>query len=129
MIYLADTHALVWYLNEDANLSAEAKSIFEKAEQGETTIIIPTISLLELLFICKKKKYLLQFKALLQKLNEAISYTIYDLDFQVVMACTELDNIPEIHDRVITATAILTGATVITNDEDICRSGYVPILW
>ncbi len=129
MIYLADTHALVWYLKEDTNLSADAKTIFEKAEQGETTIIITTISLLELLFICKKKNSLLQFKTILQKLNEAISYTIYDLDFQIVMACTELDNIPEIHDRVITATAALTGATVITKDEDIRKSGYVPILW
>ena len=129
MIYLADTHALIWYLNEDQRLSAPARTIFEKSEQGEASIIITTISLLELLYTCKKRNYLLQFTEILRRLHQSINYVVYDLDLSVVMVCTKLDTIEEMHDRIITATAKLIDATVITVDKNIRDSGYVEVLW
>ncbi len=129
MIYLVDTHALVWYLNGDAHLGSYAKEIFEKAEKGEVTLVITTISLLELLFICKKKNSILQFKEIIHKLSISINYVIYDLDLQVVMACIDLNNIDEMHDRIITATSRLMGAPIITCDRSIRESGYVKVLW
>ena len=129
MIYLADTHALIWYLNEDQRLSATARTIFEKAEQGEASIIITTISLLELFYVCTKRNLFLQFTEILRRLHQSINYVVYDLDLSVVMACTKLGTIEEMHDRIITATAKLIDATVITVDKNIRDSGYVAVLW
>lgn len=129
MIYLANTHALFWYIKGDPRLSTAAKYVFEKAERGEISIIIPTISLLELLFICKKKNTVGEFREMLKTIHNSINYVIHDLDFYVVLACIDLDNITEIHDRVITATATMTGAKIITNDRNITESGYADVLW
>ena len=40
-----------------------------------------------------------------------------------------LKQIPEMHDRVITATAKLNKATLITKDENIIESGVIETLW
>src|SRR3989338_10956606 len=125
MIYVADTHAVLWFLTEDFNLSAAAKEKFEMAEEGEAVILIASISLLELLYVCKKKKMLHLFTEFLQRLENGNNYVIYDLDFEVVKLCLELDKVDEMHDRVLVATAQLIGAPLITIDRNICTSNYV----
>ncbi len=129
MTYVTDTHALLWYLTDNPNLSSHAKEVFQRAEEGEATIVITTISLMELLYICKKRLALHQFYALLQKLAGSINYFVYELDFQVVLVCTELEKVEEMHDRVITATAKLLDVPVITSDGNIRDSGYVKVEW
>lgn len=116
-------------MTDNPNLSSHAKGVFQRAEEGEATIVITTISLMELLYICKKKLALHQFYALLQKLAGSINYFVYELDFQVVLVCTELEKVEEMHDRVITATAKLLDVPVITSDGNIRESGYVKVEW
>ena len=129
MIYVADTHAVLWFLTDDSNLSAVAKEKFESAEQGETVILIASISLLELLYVCKKKKIISLFTEFLQQLENGNNYIIYDLDFEVVKQCLQLDKVDEMHDRVLVATAQLIGATLITIDRNISASHYVETVW
>ena len=49
---IIDTHTLYWFLTADKRLSRIAKNTIEETE----TIVIPTIVLLELLYIFQKKK-------------------------------------------------------------------------
>ena len=53
MSIVTDTHALYWFLTADKRLSRAAKNTIEESE----TIIIPTIVLLEFLYLFQKKKY------------------------------------------------------------------------
>ncbi len=55
MIYVTDTHSFLWYLSEDKKLSKTAKSVFDEAEKGNATIVIPTIVLAESLHILDRK--------------------------------------------------------------------------
>lgn len=55
MIYVADTHSLIWFLASDANLPQKARAVFERVEEGEDSIVIPTIVLAELMHISEKK--------------------------------------------------------------------------
>jgi len=50
MIYVTDTHGLVWYLTGDEKLSKSARQVFENAESGEDIIVIPSIVLAEILY-------------------------------------------------------------------------------
>jgi PIN domain nuclease of toxin-antitoxin system len=46
---VTDTHALVWYVSgEHRRLSRRAHAVFRQAEEGRSTVIIPTVVLFEL---------------------------------------------------------------------------------
>lgn len=40
-----------------------------------------------------------------------------------------IKDISEMHDRIITAIAIITDSTLITKDEEIAKSGTVETIW
>ena len=129
MLYVADTHTIIWFLSNDTRLGNQAKKILEKADEGKVIIIIPTIVLAELIFICEKKDASVKFKDILDKINESSNYIHYNLDMKVISEIANLKQIPEMHDRVITATAKLNKATLITKDENIIESGVIETLW
>ncbi len=60
MSYVVDTHAFIWYLI--GKLPEEADSIFRSAEEGESTIYVPTIVLAECLYLVENKKIILILK-------------------------------------------------------------------
>ncbi|MBI2499685.1 PIN domain-containing protein [Candidatus Woesearchaeota archaeon] len=129
MIYVTDTHSLVWFLTGDNNLSAKAKSVFEDTEKGNSLIIIPTIVLAELLYLCEKKKVQDKFSEIIEKLKKGMNYITYNLDVDIIIECKNLIKIREMHDKIITATAKILGATIITKDKEIKESNYVRTLW
>lgn len=49
--YVADTHALFWYLIASPRLGAKALSIFKEAERGEALIYLPAIVFAELYYL------------------------------------------------------------------------------
>ena len=129
MIYVADTHSLIWFLTDDKKLGSKAKEALEKADEGRVIIIIPTIVLAELVFICQKKNAAVKFKDVMDKINESSNYIHYNLDIKIISEITNLTQIPEMHDRIITATAKLNRAVLITKDPDIVEAGMIETIW
>lgn len=129
MIYIADTHSLIWFLSEDNKLSIKAKEIFEMSEIGEHTIVIPTIVLAEILYICEGKNRQKEFFETVEKIVRGINYMTYDLDLNVILECKNLSKIPDMHDRIIASTAKLLNAIIITKDKEIIDSNYVKTIW
>ncbi|MDP2666676.1 MAG: PIN domain-containing protein [Candidatus Diapherotrites archaeon] len=128
-MYIADTHSLLWFLTENIQLSSNAASVFRQAEKGENTIVIPTIVLAEALYICEKKDSSELFSELLGKIGESSNYIVYDLTLGIIRVCQHLEKVPEIHDKIITATAKVLGGTAITKDPAIIASGYIKTTW
>ena len=128
MIYVADTHSLLWFLSEDANLSPKAKQVFDACEEGKEVIVIPTIVLAELMHLCEKKGKEEQFFKMIEKVEKGINYIAYNLDTKVILECRNLKKIKEMHDKIITATAVLLKAKVITRDNNIKDSRYVDVV-
>lgn len=127
-MYVADTHALMWFLTEDDRLGKEAKKIFLKADRGETSIVIPTIVLAESLFIAEKNRVDVEFGTVLDRINEGLNYDVYSLDLGVILECQKLRGF-ELHDRIIMATAKLLNAKVLSRDRKIRKSGIVECAW
>ena len=127
--YIADTHALLWYLTDDNRLSKDANLIFEETEKGEHLIIVPTIVLVESLDVIEKKRVTYDFDLVLQSIEDNENYIIWDLDLEVVNQMIKIRNVRELHDRIIVAVAKLCDAGLITKDGEITEAKEVNTRW
>ncbi|MCC6552858.1 MAG: hypothetical protein IT372_07530 [Polyangiaceae bacterium] len=55
--YVTDTHALIWHLTADAQLSPTCREVFEAADRGEAKIWIPGIVLVETIYLAEKARF------------------------------------------------------------------------
>lgn len=128
-VFVTDTHALLWHLTEDESLSKKAKEIFCRADQGEVDVVVPTTVLAEALFITEKHRVHLKFMKIIEDIRNSSNYLWYPLDLDVIMKCHELIKIPELHDRIIVATAMLLDSKLITKDPVIAAIKEVEVIW
>ena len=129
MIYVLDTHPLVWFLADSERLSSTAKSIFSDAE---AEFIIPAIVLAEIKYLHAKQRFSIDADTVYEQVVSTRNCTIYPVDENVISALpTSLD----IHDALIVGTAlVIEGAldknvAVITRDEMIVESGLISTVW
>jgi predicted nucleic acid-binding protein len=127
MMYIADTHALVWHLTGDDRLGKKAKDALRKADRGEVEVVIPTVVLAEALYISRKRD--IPFNILVDLIRNAKNYSVYPLGLNVILEMTRLGAGYSIHDAVIVATAKLLEAPIITRDKEIHKSGDAQTIW
>ncbi len=128
-MYVADAHALGWYFTDDPRLGSEAAHVLERSERGEFPILVPTIILAELFHIGRKKRISLEFAELLRKIEERGNFIVTDLDFSTIKKLPDVVTLPELHDQIIVATALLYEAAVLTKDGAIRDAGFVATVW
>ena len=129
MIYVTDTHPFVWYLSGDNKIGKNAKKIFDRAENGEDIIVVPTIVLAECLHILEKKDMINEFKNILQKVEMGWNYTPMPFDMAIIKNIINMKKLNELHDKIIAASAKVLNADLITKDDEIKKSGYVKTIW
>jgi predicted nucleic acid-binding protein len=117
--YSIDTVGLVLHL-EKRRLGAEAQVILQQAETIRQPYFIPTMVFAEILYLSDKKRIGLTFEQLLAYLDAQTGFVEMPLDQLVLRAAHEIKDIPELHDRLIAATARLKAHPLITNDR--CHS-------
>ena len=129
MNYVLDTHALIWFLTSNNKLGKKALEILRRADSEKETIIIPTVVLAEVLYICEKNNAEIKFREILDRINENSSFLVYELNLEVILKLQNLKKIKELHDRIIVATGILSESNIITKDQNILDSKYVGVIW
>lgn len=125
--FVTDTQALVKFMLGKKVINIRSHKAYQSADKGESTIIIPAIVLMEMLYLFEKNRIdvsLLQTEELLKSQN----YQFEPLSFDILKTASEIDDIPELHDRLIAATARYLGLPIITNDPVIKSSQFVNIL-
>lgn len=126
--FVTDTMALILYL-ENRKMPIDAKRIFQKADIEEVKILIPSMVLAEIGYLSERNKIQLS----LQKVEEYIlaqkGYAVYPQTLEVIKSSFEIQDIPELHDRIIAGTAKLLGVKIITNDPKIEASLAVDNVW
>ena len=85
--------------------------------------------LAEAIFITEKHRVDLEFIEILKVIEGSLNYITYPMGVAVVLKCHDLKAIPELHDRIIAATATLLDAALITKDKKIVESGEVAVVW
>lgn len=130
---VADTHALLWYLNNSPKLSTTAFAAFERAEQLRLPIHVPAIVVVQLRYLVEKRTLT---EADYQKVLEALkdgetALTHAPLDLIAAEALTQIPRavVPDMPDRIIAATALALNLPLITRDTNICKLTNVITIW
>ncbi|HST20183.1 MAG TPA: PIN domain-containing protein [Blastocatellia bacterium] len=129
--YIADTHAVLWYLTADARLGVGARAVLQNPANQ---IIVPAITVAESLYIIEHGKSSATSNQLWQLVLFSSNVAFYPLDISVLKQSEALTIIPEMHDRQIVATAVClqdsnTESIVITKDGNITNSGLIKTVW
>jgi PIN domain nuclease of toxin-antitoxin system len=129
--YVTDTHNLIWHLAQPRKLSTEVRLIFQKADQGQAQILVPSIVLIEMIFIGDRQRIPTSLVNRLFKIDEAVgsAYQIVPLSKAVAVTARDFGPavIPELADRIIAATARYLDLPLLTSDTTIIESGMVRI--
>ena len=128
MNFVTDTHALLWWFTNNPKISTAASAIFEKCENGENIIFVPSIVIAEALSIFDKKRVSFDFKNLFKKINDSDNFRLIALDYPVLKKMVSLKDIPELHDKII-ATAKYLNLPIITKDETLQNFATVETIW
>jgi len=127
--YVADTHALFWYLTASRRLGSKAKAAFDNAAAGNAMILLPTIVLAEIYFLNEKAGKPLDFLTEFNRLGSAKQFQFVALVPEDIVDFDADGSIPEMHDRIIAGVARRAGATCLTRDREITEPGVVSTLW
>jgi predicted nucleic acid-binding protein len=126
-LYVADTVALARYLED--NLPKRANEVFAKAETGTATVIVPDIVIAEFIYIGLKGRLKVSDpRATIAELLGDLQSSQFLRPVGIPSAAWEIfidSRVPELHDRLIYATAVASEAdAIITNDPEIIASAY-----
>ena len=126
--YVADTVALVLYL-EKRKSGAIAEQIFDSAENSATIIYIPAMVFAEILYLSEKKRITATLTDALDLLKNSPNFKEIPMNGEIIKSAAQITDIPELHDRIISASARLLNLELITNDAKIQNSNFVRTIW
>lgn len=133
ILAVADTQVVVWYLNDRNFLSSDAYAHIKRiASVGIARIGVSAITIIELIYLIEKSKLPDSSLPLLVKhlRDDAGLFTLVDIDSKVAntVASISRDEVADMPDRIIAATALSLGVPLITADGKILKS-KVPTIW
>ena len=129
MISVLDTHAIVWFLQNDARLGKAASFLLE---DPKARFAVPTLVLCELSHLSRKAKLNHSFPKILDFLKADRRFEILSLDEAVIPF---LSHQLDIHDDVILATALAlekargVAVSLVTCDKEIKALEKVATIW
>lgn len=129
---VADTHATIWYILDDPRLSANARNEMESAAQSGLPIYVPSITLVEIVYLVEKGRFT---EELIRRLLEALRnpnnvLCLAPLDLSIAQALRQVprEQVPDMPDRIVAATALALELPLITRDGKIIAS-QVKTIW
>lgn len=126
---LLDTHALIWFVNEDPLMPAE---LWDEINQ-EKQILVSAISVWEIAMLVEKERLILNMPVdeWIKTAGSFFPLTWVDLDVDICLKSTQLH--VNFHqdpaDRFIAATALLNQATLITKDKKLHSYAFLQTRW
>ena len=128
---LVDTHVVVWLAFDKSRLSKKARAAIDDARAKEDGLAISDITLLELARLASKGR--IRINISLESFLEEVETRFAVLPISG-RACTRAVGLPATFpkdpvDRIIVATALVEGLSLISADREIHRSKVVHTIW
>lgn len=129
---VADTHIIIWYLFADSRLSVTAHTLIEDTATAGDQIAISSITLAEIVYLSEKGRIAAAtFTRLTNALDETNPMLVeIPFDRQVAQALYSIrrNEVPDLPDRIIAATALHLNVPLITRDHKI-QLANVNTIW
>ncbi|MBI4552996.1 MAG: type II toxin-antitoxin system VapC family toxin [Candidatus Latescibacteria bacterium] len=129
---VADTHAAIWYLSRSPKLSAPARAAMNRAEQSGEPVYVSSISLVEVAYLVEKGKLPeTAFDRLRDALADPLSgFVLAPLDRAIALAVRQIprEAVPDMPDRIITATSLFLNLPLVTRDPQI-QAARITTIW
>lgn len=114
---------------EKRRMPQRIRDVFEKAENGEVIILIPTIVFAEIAYLSEKDKIETNLHEIKKYISNHPTISETPLMLSAVEQAFIIDDIPELHDRLIAGSGKDMNASILTNDPEISNSVHVSSVW
>lgn len=125
MDYLADTVAMVLHISQTRPLGKKARQILTDADLGEHRIFISCITLMEVLYLSEKGRISIDLNRTIQFIRSVNNYQEVPITGRIISTAQTGDDVPELHDQMIVATAKYPRLPILTNDQVLWSSKHV----
>jgi PIN domain nuclease of toxin-antitoxin system len=130
-VILVDTHVVVWLAFDQGQLSKAARAAINEARQNGEGLAISDITLLELMTLTSKGRI---------RLDISLESFLREIEARFIVlpvsgrACVRALGLPAAYpkdpaDRIIGATALVEGLSLLTADREIRRSRALHTIW
>lgn len=126
--YVTDTMTIVSYLSK-RRLPPSVKRLFQSADVGLASILIPAIVAVEIGYLSGKGRIDVSLADLKQHIDQYATYQFQPLTLEIIETSLPMTDIPELHDRLIAVTARFMSLPLITNDPLIQASSHLQTVW
>jgi len=131
MIYLADTHVILWWAHGDRRLPKSHARVFQRA-RADSPVLVSDISLWEIAMLVEQERVRLD-RPLRDWLETATAAPLVQRVGVAPAVAAETARLPSTFhrdpaDRILVATARVHGATLLTVDQRIIGAAIVPTL-
>jgi PIN domain nuclease of toxin-antitoxin system len=130
-VILVDTHVVVWLAFDQNRISRKARTAIDDARKNADGLAISDITLLELATLARKGRIHLEIslESFLQEVESR--FVVLPMTGR---ACARAVALPAAYpqdpaDRIIAATALVEGLSLLTADREIRRSRTVQTIW
>jgi len=132
--FVVDTHALLWFLEGNRQLGSRARSTLAALESH---LVVPIIVLAEAGVILEHGRTKVPSTThLIETLARDRRFEIFPLTLDIFKRSLspEAARVPELHDRLIAATALHLqdlglDVALVTRDESLTNANLVPVVW
>ena len=128
-----DTHALVWWVSQPGRIPAKARRQLAGAVEGGEPVAVSSISIWEIAMLVARGRLELTIpvEAWISGVEALPFVQFIPVDNRIAARAVALDHFPhrDPADRMILATALGLGATLITGDTRMRSYGAVKTVW
>lgn len=128
---IADTHTIIWYIFADSRLSQTARSTIDNLAANGDWVGFSIITIVEIIYLIEKQRIPNEtLNKLLTEINKDTSVLnpiVLDQNIALILAQVSRDEIPDLPDRLIAATALYYNIPIISRDSKIKSSSLVTI--
>lgn len=132
IVAIADTHTAIWYVFSDARLSQAASDFIERTVTSGDHIGISAISFAEMVYLIEKERIasnaLADLLTAIADPNSLLTQIPLDDSVARAMAAVPRNDVPDLPDRIIAATALTHQVPVLSRDRKI-RSSLIATVW
>lgn len=129
---VADTHAVIWYIFGDVRLSLTARNLIAQIAADGDQVAFSSITLAEIVYLSERGRIPSDtFDRLLEAVNRNDAVLVeaaFDRNIARTLQQVDRTQVPDLPDRIITATALHLGVPLISRDRKIQLSA-VNTIW